>query len=422
MSSVKLFFQQAATIFTGAVIGNGLLIIFLPILTNLYSIESVGIYGFLMAATASLIPLATGKIEQAIVVGKDNETFPLVLSATLLIVLIVCLTLFGISVFENIFVNNTIFDFIANHHYIFAIAIIFYSSQILLEGVANRNSNYGSISAGRILTPLVFISLAIISPINDYSAIDLIISYAIAPALSVIYLLYSNIDKIRFHSKDIFSKMFLAVFNHKKFITISSPTSFLDNLAASSPIYLLGIFHSPQLVAFYTLALRIGYGPLSVIARSLSQVNLRTISNIHQAGKKPIKQLKKLMKPFIYFVLLAFSATFIIDDLIIIIFGDEWAMAGHILRILFPIFLFKFFVSSFSSTLEATGFIILASLWKLIAIIVIPSSIYILNLFFDPIGIFKGLAATEFILYIIYLCMILYAASEDNNIRKRELI
>lgn len=421
MSESKVFFKQAATVFSGAVIGNGLLILFLPIVTSFYSVESFGIYGFLLVTISTFGPLATGKMEQAIVVADPADTFPLLILALTFLTVLVCFISALLFLLEGLaFNNNLLIAELYDNSGLFILAIFLYGLQIILEGIANRNSNYRAISIGRILTPILFLCLALIFPNGDYSTFDLIVAFAIAPVLSVVFLLRSTLNSIKLDGEISLSRIVSVSIVHRKFWAISSPTSFLDNLAASSPIYLLGILHTPQLVAFYTLAIRIGYGPLSMIARSLSQVNLRTMSRIYNSGSRPIGLLKKLMQPYLLGIVLIIFVMVTAKDLIIVIFGEEWEMSGQILQILFPAFFFKFFVSSFSTTLEATGFIILASVWKLLAIITIPIGVYLLNLFFDPIGLFKGLAALELVLYGLYLAMILFAASQSKYLLEQE--
>ena len=187
MSESKVFFKQAATVFSGAVIGNGLLILFLPIVTSFYSVESFGIYGFLLVTISTFGPLATGKMEQAIVVADPADTFPLLILALTFLTVLVCFVSALLFLLEGLaFNNNLLIAELYDNSGLFILAIFLYGLQIILEGIANRNSNYRAISIGRILTPILFLCLALIFPNGDYSTFDLIVAFAIAPVLSVV--------------------------------------------------------------------------------------------------------------------------------------------------------------------------------------------------------------------------------------------
>ena len=342
MSNVKVFFRQAATVFSGAAIGNALLIIFLPAVTSLYSIESFGIYGFMLAATATVGPLATGKLEMAVVVGDDKDTLPLLLLSIVFLASFVCFVYVTLFILEGVvFINNETLTALLMHRNLFILAIISFGLQIILEGMANRGSEYLTISISRVLTPVVFLLLALVFSSNEHTTYDLLKAFALSPIISVVLLTRLALIRLKLSGKNIVSRIRQVAFDYRKFWLISCPTGFLDNLAASSPIYLLGIFYTPQMVAYYTLAIRVGYGPLSMVARSLSQVNFRTTSHLYNSGARPIGHLKKVMRPYLLSIIPLFFVDQISKDLIVIFFGVEWEMAGEILTILLPIFLFK---------------------------------------------------------------------------------
>lgn len=416
LSFVKNFFLQSSTVFLGSASGNFLLIISLPLITSLYSTSSFGFHAIFYSTLATLSALITSRFDMAMVISKKEEVFPLFILSIMSIffyifIISICLTYINISeIFDEDMLNNLNDLKIIIFFGIFLIGLL-----IVLESFTNREQNYRLLSISRFLMPVSFLLISFFPLEGDFTTKNLIIAQSFSPLSSIIIICFWMKNKAQISTSNIFFKIKYTFNKYKNYATVSAPTSFLNNLAASSPIFLIGFLYSEELVALYALALRLGYGPLSMISRSVSQVTLRTVSGLYKENKNLYKPLKKLMFPFIFLLIPMFLIIFISEDIIRLFFDDEWLATGKILQILIPIFFFKFFVSCFSTSLEAMNRVIVASLWKLFAIIVIPIGIYISSIFFNEIELFILLSIIEFLLYFIYLYLILYYAYKTNS-------
>lgn len=413
---VTKFFLQSSTVFIGSAAGNFLLIVSLPFITSIYTTSSFGFHALFYSGLAALSALITSRLEMAVVISKKNEVFPIFIlslgSIALYLILTTCLFYFFNSseLLDKETLNN-----INELKFIILFGIAFLGLQVVLESFLNREQNYSLLSISRFLTPVCFLFISFFPVDIGYTTKNLIIAQSFAPVLSISIIILSIKNTLVISTTNLFSRLKNVFIKYKKFPAISAPTAFLDNLAASSPIFLIGILYSEELVALYALALRLGYGPLSMISRSVSQVTLRTISSLYNENKDVFSHLLKLMTPFSFLFIPILLFVYFAENIIELFFDDEWLMTGKILKILVPIFFYKFFVSCFSTSLEAMDRVIAASLWKLLAILTIPLGIYISSFFLNETELFISLSIIEFILYSIYLFLILYFAAKANS-------
>lgn len=349
------FIKAVSTLLSGTLIA--LLISYLaqPVLSRLYTPEAFGLMDALVAIIALLIPFATLRYEDALMLPEDDEEALGILGLTFLLLLIVtggCLLLLAfraplISLLPKAAQSST---FLAHLFWIPpALAAIRFAK--LTELWLNRKKAYGTISSGQVAQTGVMAAVRIaLSQITSRALpTGLISGYIAGYVASTIWYLRQILQLQKQFFLGIGNGRYIrfAARRYRQFPLFAMPSTLLNTLQSRLPVLILLVFFGEAIVGYYGRAFALFAVPLSLVGYAISQVFF--VEGADAMRTQSLEQLTtKVHSRLITVGLFPTLALMITGPEVVTLFlGAPWETAGVYLRWLAP----WFFLASIASPL-----------------------------------------------------------------------
>ena len=344
------FNKNVAKLVTGTASANVITVLFLPILTRLYSVDDFGQFQLLLSVALIITVISTLKYEMTIPLPKnksDSDALFLVAFLFLLTIssgLFITLHYFGIPILN-------LFD--AGHLSVYrwwiSFAVLFGGGFELMNYVYMRNKSFGLMAKYRILQVAIIqgVSLAfgLISP--DFSGL----LYAYLAGNGIVAIVMYIKSNVSMKDVNIRHASFQA-FKFKKFPMINAPMALVNTFSMQLPVFMLSAYFSPEIVGYYMMANKMITMPMNLISRSVGRVYYQSASSAIHKGKNGILRIfnqtvRRVVKVGIIpaLVILIFSPT-----LVTIILGAQWSQTGVFMQIMIPWLFFQFINLPISTT------------------------------------------------------------------------
>lgn len=324
---IKTFFHQRSMLKNVAVLTGGTLVAQLlnflssPVLSRLFSKEDYGEYGLFMSAVSYAGVLACLRLEQAIVLPKEEE------EAISITWWSVRLNMLVSSVTTVLCVLGIVW-FKLSSFFILVGPTVFFTSLIAIYSYYNsRNKDYKRVSNARIIISvsitIVSIGLGFLNS-GTYGLIYGMLSGQLIGAVYLFFHLHKRIKgfKNSLRWKDLRRK-------YRDFIFINTPHALLDLTEVYGVVLIMGFFFDKAYIGAYFFAFKILKAPLKIIGSSIYQVLYREFSEKAILNQSFFSLFKKTVKQIALFSFPAFLVLGIFGkELFSFIFGEEWAIAG----------------------------------------------------------------------------------------------
>lgn len=297
-----------------------------PILTRLYSPESFGLLGTVLAASSIIAASSHLRLNLAIAQAKKINESILVLKTAIILSLIIC---FISSLF--IYCGSLFF----NGNYTLAIvALIFilsFSNSLIdifnywqsykgQHKLSARNAVVRSFSTG--IPQIVF---------GFFNSFGLVFGVILGSIVSLILFLREFIQAQKKSKINISKKRIIFILNkYKDFPLYSMPQGLIASLSLNSVPIILGAKFGIAVAGQYWLAYRILLAPIALIGGAYRQV----LHPLFSSKSLRLKDKKKICDKHTIFLLvsiiplISFSLLFL-EEIFIRIFGAEWILAGQ---------------------------------------------------------------------------------------------
>lgn len=334
-SNVRNFAKLLSANIVAQVIG----LIVYPILTRMYAPEDFGLMNLFLSISGIMVILSTAEYYNAIVLPKkDTEGVWIAYLCTGILLLVVGIT--GISVFFSDEIAQVFnLPVLANYYWLLPISILISGGWNILNYWYIRHTQYSSISKYQ-LSQSTFSAVAKIG--FGHAGIlqgGLIYSMIIAPLLSLI------IRLVELYRSGIKSQVMRPSWNeiksmaqrYKKFPLFSLPRSFVNMIAGQLPVLLLTPLFGAEYIGWWSMALLLGFTPITMITRSIYQV-LYQHTTVCVNSSQPIG---RYFRRFTLWVLAIGVPSFgilywILPELTSWFLGDGWEMTSIYLRWMLP--------------------------------------------------------------------------------------
>jgi len=344
------FNKNVAKLVSGTASANVITVLFLPILTRLYSVDDFGQFQLLLSVALIITVISTLKYEMTIPLPKNKSD-----SDALFLVAFLCLIFISSGLFIILYYFGkpilNLFDagHLSAYRWWISFAVLFGGGFELMNYVYMRNKLFGLMAKYRILQVAIIqgISLAygVVSP--DFSG--LLYAYLAGNGfVAIIMYVKSNVSikhvKIRY-------ALYQAM-RFKKFPMINAPMALVNTFSMQLPVFMLSAYFSPEIVGFYMMANKMITMPMNLISRSVGRVYYQSASSAIHKGKYRILRIfnqtvRRIVKVGIIpaIIILVFSPT-----LVTIILGAQWSQAGVFMQIMIPWLFFQFINLPISTT------------------------------------------------------------------------
>ena len=344
------YILHIVTLLSGTLISQIIMLVFIPILTRLYSPQEFGTYSLFLIVIGIIGLISSLKYEQAIVLAKSIEDAQALVFLSVLITLgVTLLVSFVLVLFNDIFIAY--FDELSHVIWVIPIGILLLGLIQILNAFASREQEYKTMSKVRVSNSITLVNIQSISKYL-FEFDGLILGKLLADFLSLFLLVKLYIKKQTIKLKSLSRRRILVnAKRYENFPKYQSFTVFLNQLSQDIPILLLISLYSPEVAGLYALAIRVLQAPVSLIGGSTATVYYQRASKMFVSGQNIyrlyVKTTISLLKLFIVpFVIIFFFG----EELFAFLFGEEWIESGEMSEILIVWILFLFINSPSTRT------------------------------------------------------------------------
>ena len=334
------FLKNTIKIMSSSSLAQLTVICITPLLTQFFSPEEFGIYGFYISVCTIFGSIANGKFDIAIMLPKRNiDSVNIFFLSILISFTFSFLILIIIYLFKNIIFRDDYLVFV-KLYYVFPITIFFIGVNNSILSFFNRQTAYNEIAKNNVIksTTNSFSSLFLgIKKIATGMIIGNLISLTVSLLVNLSYI------KNKISKRDIKKTLIISNFNkYIDFIRFSTISNFFNSVSNFGVTTIIILFFGPKIAGLYFLAEKIFAVPISILTSSISQVYFEKASKLFYKNKFELLQLTLKIQKNIFKILfpsLLFLCLF--GEILLNILGEEWSKAGAILKFISVYILFK---------------------------------------------------------------------------------
>ncbi|WP_162555976.1 lipopolysaccharide biosynthesis protein [Reichenbachiella versicolor] len=316
-----------------------------PIITRLYSPEQYGDFGLLMTIVALFQPLTGGKLENAIIVSKNQaEGYTLYNASIYLSLLFV-----GFSLLLGVLLKGFGIIFPVSDFNLFVLAplllffmALFNSNKLMLNNLEKYNKMAVLNVSSGISTSLLRLCFGLVDSLKNFG---LVLSEIWHKALYVIMsqraIMRSCPSSVSFFSPNL-NQTWNVVKAYKRFPLYEVPLGLVVSLTSRFTVFLLIGLYSKTILGYFIFSEQMLRKFVDLFSTSIGEVFYKkaSISGQEEMSRFTIDLFTKLLViGYLFFSPVLFWG----KELFSFAFGDEWGKAGIFSQILSP-FLFAVFV------------------------------------------------------------------------------
>lgn len=333
------FIRNVVIVASGAAGAQMITMLFMPLITRLYSAEAFGLLGVFTAVLAVISPVAALAYPIAIVLPKGDDDARSIAKLSLLIASVVSVITF-IVIFLTKEQLITLFNLqaISSYLLLLPVALFFSATQQIMQQWLIRKKQFKVTARVAVSQSLIINSLkAGGGAFNPIGAI-LILAATMGNALYTVQLWFGSqkwsveTDRINY-GNSVKSDLKKLAHKHKDFPLYRAPQQFINALSQSLPVVLLASLFGPASAGFYTLSKTVMGVPSALIGKAIGDVFYPRIT---EAAHNKENLFNLIRKATIMLAVAGFIPFFIIAvfgiELFRFIFGTEWSEAGEYAR------------------------------------------------------------------------------------------
>lgn len=347
------FFANVLKLAGGSAAAQGIAILAAPFLTRIYGPEAYGISTLFASITGAIGVIACLRYELAIMLPERDENAAGILAASIAFVSAVALTAFLMAAALHSEIASVLkAPELEKYLWLVPLMVLASGTFLALNYWNSRTKEFGRLAVTRIFasagTVATQLGTGLGGKINAGGLIGgQIAGQAISTAL-LGYLIWKKDHKILMQGFK-WSKIKEGIKRYKRFPLIDTWSALLNTASAQLPSFLLAYFFSPKIVGYYALSANLLSMPASLVGAAFAQVfyqkaaEAKRNNTLHVVTEKTFNSLVSLgMFPIL---LLAVAG----KEIVILVFGANWAEAGVYTQILSVWIFFNFLTSPIST-------------------------------------------------------------------------
>ncbi len=365
-SSVDQFYQgflgRSSIILSGSVLGQGLVFVMLPLLTRIYSADSMGRAASTLAIFNMISVVICLQYDQAIIVAADEEIPYLLLIG--FIVSIMWVALLGIILRLTDVTLPNIYKLLTSYgaNSLLLLLLASYAPFLLLTQFHLRNNHLSKVSFGRFIYYGIGSVFQVVAGYRFGGTENIFLATQILVAiLAIIYLFplktvlnWSIYSKLNLRM--VISNIGRVAYLYRTFPKYLSEANLANAVSVQLPILFMRVFVSAEWAGWYFLAWRLLATPTTLISQAVGQVFYRDSAEREREGKNQGRVIESVVINLIKVsVLPAFLLGLSAPLLIPLLAGKSWAPVATIIQVLIPTLIVVFFTSPISNLINVKG-------------------------------------------------------------------
>jgi glycosyltransferase involved in cell wall biosynthesis/O-antigen/teichoic acid export membrane protein len=355
------FLGRASILLSGSFFGQGLAFLVLPLLTRIYSPDSLGRAASTLAIFNIISIVICLQYEQAIIVaGKEELPYLLILGFSIGIgwVLLIGIVLgFTSLIWKNAYLMitaygaNTLLLLLLLTYAPFILLSQFYLKSNQLKKVGNgRFIYYGIGSIFQVIAGYLFGGTEYI-----FLATQIIVAVIATVYLFPFKVVLNWVFSQRENPQTFLLSLIKTAQNYRNFPKYQAEANLANAISIQLPVLFMRVMYSAEWAGWYFLAWRLLAAPTALISQAIGQLFYRDSAERERAGMDQGIVIENIVMSLIKVslfpaVLLGLSA-----PLIIIFVGKSWSPVVTIIQILLPAFVVVFFTSPISTLINVKG-------------------------------------------------------------------
>ncbi|WP_238701778.1 oligosaccharide flippase family protein [Mariprofundus erugo] len=348
LSRLKLpFIKSVGILLSGSAVAQLLNALAMPLLSRIYSPESIGALAILSVLLGIAAIVATARFDQALVQAQDHEVdslswLVLFIAAPVLLFFLIVIIFWG----ENIpaWLNAPSLSWS-----IYWLLPLLSIQVLYLLWVArlNQQGGYHAIAVSRVAQAVVTLSVSVIFGLANSDALGLILGLFVGTVVSI-FILVRTPAKL---SRPCWQEIKTVAGRYISFPTVVLFSALVDGLAVMATPLWIGMRYGEEAAGYFSLTWRVISIPMILVGLAVSQVFYREVSILFRSDKH--KALRLLMKTWMWMLLIGMLPFYVVyrfsDVIFPYLFGQEWLLSGQLAQILAPLAYIMFLNSPTSS-------------------------------------------------------------------------
>lgn len=374
-----------ATLSLGRIFSQLIPLFVTPLLTRIYTPADFGVYAIFIALVTVISLLSNGRYNLAITLPRklDKATELLLIC----IIGVVSVSLFTFIIFFSF--RGNILETLALENkssFVFLVPLgVFIVASI--ESVYYwllRRREYKFLSGNFAIQTLVINTLKVVFALLLWGWLGLVLAYILGALLSLVLLVVRFLRTSDFVNtmKEIkLNVLFKTAKKYKEFPLLSMPADAINSFANQLPNMLLNSFFGGDIVGFYSLTQKVLGVPIAFVSSAMTDVYRERASTDYRDKGSCRKIFLATLKNLSLFSIAPFFLLFLFAPTVVpFLLGEQWVEVGGYIRILTPLFLFRFIASPLGSTLYINEKQNILLFWQIGLLLCTVGSFYFGNL------------------------------------------
>lgn len=347
LERLRGFVTSAAAISAGTAVGQGLVLLALPLLTRIYGPENFGVYGSLLGIVTVVGAVSTGKYEFAITLAHNRRRAldVVAVSGVLLITVTLLAALVPLAV-------SQLGGFGGRLSGEWSILWLVASLAIFSQGAFRaslywgiRYQQFSVIGGAKALQGAADSAVKLAGAISP-SPVGLIAGYAVGQGLGISLIWRGTKEHWRGEIRSTNLLRLLATAKrYRRFPLQGAPAMIVNNLGATLPLIALPLWLGIEAGGQFVIADRLTAAPVALIATAVGQVYYGKVSKLRKSGVKVRRMMIATTFGMASISILGGGAAYFGLPLVFPrVFGIEWSDAGVMAVALLPLVCAKLIV------------------------------------------------------------------------------
>lgn len=384
----KNYARNVITLMTGTGLAQALPIAISPILTRIYGPEEFGAFALYMAIVAILSVGVTGRYDLAIMLPKEDKDAVNVLGLSLFLSFFISIILFLlVLIFGDLLAILVDAPQIRNWLYWIPLSTLLIGIYQSLNYWSNRKSHYSRLAISRVSQSTGTAIGQLAGGAAKTGAVGLVGGQLFGQLVSTLVLANLILKDDRKELSKINKKeILIQAKRYNKFPKFLIFAHGLNIASGESAIIFINSFFSSVAAGHYMLTQRVLGAPISLIANAIGDIFRQEASYSYAQTGQCLEIYKNTVKKLFLLSAVPFGIFyFLAPELFVLIFSENWRVAGEYAQILTPMFFLRFITSPLSSMFMVAEKQNLDLAWQIILLISTMSSLFLGYYFNDVV-------------------------------------
>lgn len=350
----RLLSSDIAKLTVGTIGARLIAILFIPIISRLYSPTDFGILASFIAIVSVVSVAACLRFDVSIPFAKEEDAQSLFVLSIITATAVTVVAFLIVTFLSEFILNFGPLERIGSFIWLVPVAILTTGLYSTFQNWATRTHQFTQIAYSRVQQSLLgSISQVFLGWIGAIP-IGLLIGFIISSSASFIRL-YKNSPINQFWRILCLPKELYPVLKrYKRYPIFSTPESIINIAGVQIPILIIAGFSGSD-AGYLFLAMQIVNTPMSLLGMAVSQVYSARIKGEIEFGRMDAYTLELISKLMLFGLPPILAISLFSPAIVPYIFGNEWGRSGYMVAIMAPWNYLQFIISPVSTVLHATG-------------------------------------------------------------------